>query len=60
MFFRIVLMSFIHLLSRFVCTAMKNGGGGGPYLAVVYLDLITVAAEGTVSDVCLRGSVQRD
>ncbi|TNN88673.1 Neuroligin-3 [Liparis tanakae] len=32
--------------SRFVCTAMKNGSGGGPYLAVVYLDLITVAAKG--------------
>lgn len=39
---------------------MKSGSGGGPYLAEVYLDLITVGVKGTVSDVCLTGSVQWD
>lgn len=48
------------LVFRFVCTAMKRGSRGGPYLAEVYLDLITVGAKGTVSDVCLTGSAQRD
>ena len=49
-----------HLVFRFVCTAMKSGSGGGSYLAEAHLDLVTVGAEGTVSDVCLTGSVQRD
>lgn len=39
---------------------MKSGSGGGPYVAELYLDLQTVRAKGTVSDVCLTGSVQRD
>lgn len=48
------------LVFRFVCTAMKSGRGGGQNLAEVYLDLITDGAKGTVSDVCLTGTVQRD
>lgn len=48
------------LVFRFECTAMKRGSTGSPYLAEVYLDLITVGAKGTVSDVCLTGSAQRD
>lgn len=39
---------------------MKSVSGGSPYLAEVYLDLIAVRAKGTVSDVCLTGSAQRD
>lgn len=61
--FIFVLMCFpahYPLVFRFVCTAMKRGSGGGPYLAEVYLDLITIGAKGTVSDVCLTGSAQRD
>lgn len=50
-----------HLVFRFVCTAMKRSGiGGVSYLAEAHLDLVTVGAEGAVSDVCLTGSVQRD
>ncbi|KAF1378732.1 hypothetical protein PFLUV_G00193570 [Perca fluviatilis] len=35
--------------SRFVCTAMKSGSGGGPYLAEGILDLITIAVKGTAT-----------
>ncbi len=48
------------LVFRFVCTAMKSGSGIVPYLAEVYSDLITLGVKGTVSDVCLTGSVQWD
>lgn len=38
----------------------RSGIGGVSYLAEAHLDLVTVGAEGAVSDVCLTGSVQRD
>lgn len=41
-------------------TAMNSGRVGGPYQTDVNLDLITIGIKGTVSDVCLTGSGQRD